>query len=300
LKSFSKFTLGCLGGIGVILLVLGILSCLFFALFADREFDLSGKTARLGLVKVEGPIFASEEVVEQIQKLEKAASVQGLLLRINTPGGGIAASQEIFQAVLDFKKTKRLVYASMGSLSASGGYYIACAADSIYANPGTITGSIGVIMEFPQAEKLLEKIGVQMEVIKSGKMKDAGAFNRSITPDEKRYLNDLIQDAYGQFLDAVTAHRPLTREQLAPLADGRLFTGRQALQYKLVDGLLSYEQAAAKLRSDCKLPADAEFVQIPKKENWWKKILDSSVENLAPLGLAPLIAYLMPRIPVTR
>jgi protease IV len=293
-----KYGLGCLGGALFTLLLLGAVSLLSFFVVKDGSYDLSGKKPRLGLVKIEDAIFSSEDFVEQIKKMEKAPSVKGLLLRLNTPGGGIAASQEVYQAVLDFKKSKKPVYVSMGTMSASGGYYIACAADSIFANPGSITGSIGVIMEFPQVDKLMEKIGLQLEVIKSGAMKDAGSPHRALTSEEKRYLNDLIQDAYGQFLDAVAAHRPISRETLKPLADGRLFTGRQALENKLVDGLLSYEQTVEKLRRDCKLPEDAEITELPKKEEWWKKILESSAKSFSPFSFFPLISYMMPKTPL--
>ena len=163
------------------------------------------------------------------------ASIKAIVLRIDSPGGGVVASQEIFNAVKNAKKEGKKVVASMGSVAASGGYYVAAAADRIVANPGTLTGSIGVKMEFASVEKLLEKIGVKGMVVKAGEYKDIGSPFRDMTEQEQKLLQGVIDDVHSQFIEAVAEGRGLPSTDVKAIADGRIFTGRQALALKLVD-----------------------------------------------------------------
>jgi protease-4 len=190
---------------------------------------------KVALVKIEGLLMTSEHVVEELHEYAEDASIKAIVLRIDSPGGGVVASQEIFNAVKNAKKEGKKVVASMGSVAASGGYYVAAAADKIVANPGTLTGSIGVKMEFASVEKLLEKIGVKGMVVKAGEYKDIGSPFRDMTEPEKKLLQGVIDDVHSQFIEAVAEGRGLPATDVKAIADGRIFTGRQALSLKLVD-----------------------------------------------------------------
>jgi len=198
-----------------------------------RSFSLKDK---IGVVPIEGVISDSKEVIEQLDEFGKDGSVAAVVLRIDSPGGGVAASQEIYDAVLELKKTKKVVV-SMGSIAASGGLLVACAADKIVANPGTITGSISAIMQFANFEELMKKIGMKSSVIKSGEYKDIGSPLREMTPQEKNIIQDLVDDIFDQFIDVIVKERKLTREQVLAIADGRVFSGRKAKELGLVDEL---------------------------------------------------------------
>ena len=198
---------------------------------------------RVALVTIEGVLLSSEHVVEELNDYAEDSSIKAIVLRIDSPGGGVVPSQEIFNAVKNAKKEGKKVVVSMGSVAASGGYYIAAAADKIVANPGTMTGSIGVKMEFMNVEKLLEKIGVQGMVIKSGEYKDVGSPFRGMTAQEKKLLQGVIDDVQSQFVEAVAQGRKLPEAQVRAIADGRIFTGRQALGLKLVDQMGDLEDS---------------------------------------------------------
>ena len=199
---------------------------------------------KIALVKIEGMLITSDAIVEEINNYAEDSSVRAILIRIDSPGGGVVASQEIFNAVLNARnQQKKKVVISMGSVAASGGYYIAAAGDRIVANPGTLTGSIGVKMEFANLEKLLEKIGVKGMVIKAGEYKDMGSPFREMTAHEKLLLQWVIDDVHSQFIEAVAKGRNLPEADVKAIADGRIFTGRQALQLKLVDQLGDLEES---------------------------------------------------------
>lgn len=191
----------------------------------------------VALVKIEGLLVTSEDMVEELNDYAEDGSIRAIVLRIDSPGGGVVASQEIYNAIMNAKKEGKKIVASMGTVAASGGYYIAAAADKIVANPGSLTGSIGVKMEFATIEKLLEKIGVKGMVVKAGEYKDIGSPFRNMTDREKMLLQGVIDDVHSQFIEAVAAGRGLPIEDVRAIADGRIFTGRQALELKLVDQL---------------------------------------------------------------
>jgi protease-4 len=173
-----------------------------------------------------------------------------VVLRINSPGGVVAPTQELHDAVMRLREAGKPVVASLGSVAASGGYYVAVACDQIYANAGTLTGSIGVIMQLANLEQLMKKVGVDYVVVKAGQFKDIGNVARAMTPDERRVMQALLDDVHGQFIDAVAEGRKLSREEVMRFADGRVFSGAQARDLKMVDGIGGLEQAvlaAAKL-----------------------------------------------------
>jgi protease IV len=186
----------------------------------------------------------SQQIARRIRSAAEKKEVKAVLLDINSPGGSVGAVQEIYSAVMKARKeTGKPFVARFGEVSASGGYYVAAACDKIVAHPGTITGSIGVIFSVGNFEGLLKKIGVKMEPIKSGKFKDMGSPSREMTAEEKKLLQGMIDDSYGQFVEAVAAGRGMPVEQVKLLADGRIFTGRQAQEAKLVDALGDYRDA---------------------------------------------------------
>ncbi len=198
----------------------------------------------MGLVYVEDDITDAEPVLDDLHDLADDPRVEALVVRINSPGGNVGASQEIYSGIQRVRRESgKPVIASLGDVAASGGYYVACATESVFADPGTLTGSIGVIMEMPEVGGLLEKVGVRMQVVKSGRLKDIGSMYRSMTPEETLVLQGVIDDTFGQFVDAVAEGRRLPRARVLAVADGRVMTGRQAVRAGLVDRLGDLEDA---------------------------------------------------------
>ena len=192
---------------------------------------------RIGLIEVIGDIDDSESVVEQLERMRRDPSVRAVVVRLDSPGGGVAASQEIHEAVQKVRDSGKPVIASMGGVAASGAFYVACAADSIVSNPGTLTGSIGVIMSFPNTEELFRKVGLKFEVVKTGKFKDMGSMARPMTAEERELLHAVLSNVYEQFVEAISEGRNMDREDILPYADGRIFSGDQAREYGFVDKL---------------------------------------------------------------
>jgi protease-4 len=221
------------------------LGVLFALVLAAASFLTGGKgrpvplsvvgSDRVALVKIEGLLTSSDDIIEELHDYAEDGSIKAIVLRIDSPGGGVVTAQEIYNAVKNARNEGKKVVASMGSVAASGGYYIAAGADKIVANPGTLTGSIGVIMEFANIEKLLEKIGVKGMVVKAGQFKDVGSPFRDMTDQEKKLLQGVIDDVHAQFIDVVAKGRNIPLDDVKAIADGRILTGRQALKLKLVD-----------------------------------------------------------------
>lgn len=201
------------------------------------ELILAGKDG-VAIVRVEGPILDSYQTVKELKTFAEDPLVKAIVVRIDSPGGGVAPSQEIYNAVKRVRKEKnKTVIASMGTVAASGGYYIAVATDRILANPGTLTGSIGVIMQLANFQDLLEKIGVKNVVVKSGKFKDIGSPFRPMQDEDRKLLQLVMDDVHRQFIDAVAEGRSLDQAEVEQLADGRVFTGQQAKSILLVDDI---------------------------------------------------------------
>jgi protease-4 len=230
-------------GLGVII---GLLVFFFLALFfiggsmgKPGRFSFGDKIA---VVEIRGVITQSSGIIEEIHQYLEDEGVKAIILRIDSPGGGVGPSQEIHREILKIKSKKKVV-TSMGSVAASGGYYIACASDLIVANPGTITGSIGVLMEFTNIEELFKKIGIKGVVVKSDEHKDIGSPFREMTPDEKKILQEVIDNVHQQFIKAVAEGRKLDRSKVTEIADGRILTGEQAKQLGLVDQIGNLQDA---------------------------------------------------------
>lgn len=274
---------------------LGVL--LLFAIAGGMSYFLPDELARkkIGLVEVKGVITDATETTRQLSKHRKDQSIRGIVLRIDSPGGAVAPSQEIYTEVLRFKQSNKKVFASMGSVAASGGYYIASAADQIIANPGTLTGSIGVIMTFANIEQLMNKIGLQPEVMKSGKFKDTGSPTRPMLPEERKLLQDVVDNVYGQFVEAVAQGRKMDIDAVKKLADGRIYTGKQAYDLKLVDRMGSLEDTIRLLGQSVGIEGEPKVVQEKPTLGFWDWFVQSSVpERLmgsVPMNF-PLLQYL--------
>ena len=220
-----------------LLFVLVLLAFVGVSTIATEWMIQQGTDNRIGIVDITGVIQSSQNIIKQIKSFRNDKHIRGIILRIDSPGGAVGPSQEIYDEVLKTRKSGKIIYASMGTLAASGGYYIASAADQIFANPGTLTGSIGVIMAFSNAQGLLEKIGLKPEIIKAGKYKDIGSPTRSMNQIEKSLLQDVVTDVHQQFIEAIANGRGMSIAEITKIADGRIFTGRQAFALKLVDQL---------------------------------------------------------------
>lgn len=199
--------------------------------------------SKVGLVEVTGTMASASPAVDEIARFARDRTVKAIVVRLESPGGGVAAAQEIFDELKKVRAEGKPVVASMGGVAASGAYYVACGADSIVANPGTLTGSIGVIMSFPNTQELLKKIGVEMQVVKTGEFKDMGSRARPMTPEERELVGELIGDVYDQFVTVVAVERNLDIEAVKRIADGRVLTGRQAYDLGLVDRLGGFRDA---------------------------------------------------------
>ncbi|MBE0425380.1 MAG: signal peptide peptidase SppA [Nitrospirae bacterium] len=220
---------------------------------------------KVALIRIEGPVIDSKDTINQLKDFLKDHSVKAIILRIDSPGGAVAPAQEIYEEVKKAASKKKVVV-SMGSIAASGGYYIASPATRILANPGTLTGSIGVIMEIPNIEGLMDKIGVKTEVIKSGRHKDIASAFRGIGKEEREILQNVLDNVHEQFIRAVAEARNMQVDDVKKIADGRIFTGEQALDAGLIDELGNLEDA---LKAAAKLAGiKGEPVVVSKKEKF--------------------------------
>ena len=221
--------------------------------------------SRIGVIPIEGIITDDREVLKDIRRFREDKSIKGYVIAINSPGGSVGPSQSIYS---ELKKLRdgddRPVIASIGGVGASGGYYIALGADSIFALPGSLTGSIGVIMELPEVSELMDKVGVDVRVIKSAEHKDVGSIFREMSPGDSAVLMALVQDVYGQFVDVVATERKIGRERLLPVADGRVLSGRQAQQSGLVDRMGNVHDAISAAGRMAGLGSEPRFTFPPE------------------------------------
>jgi protease IV len=232
--------------------------------------------------EIGGRAVSARRVIEQLRKHRDDDSVKAIVLRMDTPGGTVVAAQEIHGELLRLRAVSgKKIVVSMGDLAASGGYYVACAADRVFASPGTLTGSIGVIMQFPNYQGLLGKLGLGANTIKSGEFKDIGNGAREMTDRDRRLLQGLVDDVYGQFVEAVAAGRRMTPEQVRPLADGRVFSGRQARDLGLVDELGDLEAAIAAAGKLAGISGKPDVVwEKPRRRLW--ELIEARVSSLLP------------------
>ena len=215
---------------GIFALLVLVTFC--FALLPDNWKSPSGEIA---IVNIHGMLMDSRDIVQQLSDYRHNPQIRGVILHIDSPGGAVAPAQEIYSEILKLRANHKAVYASMGTVAASGGYYIACAADYVLANPGTLTGSISAVMALNNIEELTKKVGVKPNIIKSGKFKDLGSPLRAMTPEEHILLQGVVNDVHEQFVQAIARGRGLPRSEINRIADGRIMTGQQALKLNLID-----------------------------------------------------------------
>lgn len=275
------------------LLVLLAISAVFFGIFLFFVFFTMGNIVRdrsilarggvnMGVIRLRGPIMEAQKVLKEFKEFEEASDIKAIIVRIDSPGGAVGPSQEIHDAIKRVRKTKPVV-ASFESVAASGGYYVAVAADSIISNPGTLTGSIGVIMDFANLTDLYKWAKIDRFNLKSGKFKDAGTDTRPMTAEEKELLQGLVDNVYQQFLKAVADGRKLPIERVKPFADGRVLSGEQAYVAGLVDKLggldVAIEQAKALAKVDAKQKVN--LVQPePKRKSLLEVLGQGAAEGL--------------------
>jgi len=266
LKSALKSILAVIGAFVVIIITISIIVAL---VGRDSKLSFGDKVA---VIEIKGIITDSMEVNAAIRDYAARDDVKAVVLRINSPGGAVGPSQEIYREVQRLSNKKKVV-ASMGAVAASGGYYIAVAADKIVANPGTITGSIGVIVEFMNTEELFKKIGLKGTVIKSGKFKDTGSPLRELTEADKKLLGDVVADIHSQFVAAVAEGRRMKPQDVLPIADGRIFSGAQAMRLGLVDQLGSLEDAIGEVAGLAGIASSYTVIYPEKKHGLLGEIL---------------------------
>lgn len=274
-------------GILITMIVIAIIfvgfSIIFFAKMVsdtDRYDEITGRgNGKIAVVDLDFTILSSESIVRQFKKFGEDKSIKAILLHVNTPGGGVAASQEMYEAIRKTRDNGKPVVVSVSSLGASGGYYAACGGNIIVANPGSLVGSIGVIMNLTNFKELAEKLGITENIIKSGELKDAGNPFRELNEKDKEYFQGIVNDSYDQFLDVVSKSRKIDKEKLKEYADGRVFTGRQAKDIGLIDSLGTYEDAVRITSRMAGIEGDPVIVKEKRKENIFYKIVYSLTEN---------------------
>jgi protease-4 len=289
----------------VVIAVIIVFSFLFIAfltwlglvgLSGDKSALWAGTGKKVAIVEVYGVIGNSSDVIRQLRKYAEDSSVPAVVLDIDSPGGAVAPSQEIYEEVNKLREKGKKVVASIRTLGASGGYYVACSADTIVANPGTITGSIGVIFQFPVAEELLKKIGLKFEVVKSGEIKDVGTYARSMTEKERKSLQSVVDDTYEQFVEVITTSRDMSKEDVLKIADGRVFTGRQAKKMGLVDELGDLQDAIKIAGEMVGIKEFPKTIKELKRRITWFDLLTQKMDGLLKLDgneeLMPKLEYI--------
>jgi protease-4 len=272
-------------GVGILALFLGTIWVLMAVVSED---GLPTGGAKVAVVEIEGIIVDGTAAIRELREHADNTSIKAIVLRVNSPGGVVAPTQEIFAAIQRARKAGKPVVATLGAVAASGGYYVATAADRIYANPGTLTGSIGVVMQMANIEGLLKKVGVEYVVVKAGSYKDVGNFARTMSPEERKMLQALLDDVYSQFVDAVSEGRGLERSEVLAFAEGRIYSGQQALALKMVDEMGGFEdavEAAGKLANISGRPK----LVYPRKRFSFKDLLEN---RLGLPGAGPLLPAL--------
>lgn len=277
-------------GIFISLLVMSLLfvglSLIMFSMAlvktGDKNFDYeevrSGK-GKIAVVELDFTIIDSAPIVRQFKKYREDNSIKAIVLHVNSPGGGVAASQEMYEEVKKTRDSGKPVIVSFGSIAASGGYYVACGGNLIVSNPGTLTGSIGVIISFVNFKELSEKIGIKDVTIKSGELKDSGNPLRDVNEKDRAYFQEIVDDSYEQFLDVVSKERKIDKEELRVIASGRVYTGKQAKENKLVDSLGTFEDAIRIAGQLAKIEGEPAIIKEKRRNNIFDYIIENMTNN---------------------
>lgn len=279
----SKWFWGIFLGLFLLVLIFISISFLIFASALKREggeYISSGSGDKIAIVEINDVIMSSEKTVEQIKRYREDKSIKAIILRINSPGGGVAASQEIYEEVKRTRDSGKIIVVSMGSIAASGGYYIAVGSSLIVANPGTLTGSIGVIAQFISIKDLAEKLGITQTTIKSGSLKDSGNPFRTMNDSDKAYFQEVVDNSFSQFVDVVARERKMSMDKLMLYANGRVFTGLQAKEYGLIDSLGTFEDAIRITGKMAGIEGEPRIVREKKKFSIFEEIIGSKMEDV--------------------
>ncbi len=274
-----------IGGGAFFAFLIAVFLVIYFSVKGDTNNDASfgGFGDKIAVVDIDGVIIEPRTVVKQLKKYGDDDSVKAIILHMDTPGGGVAASQEIYSEVKRVRtEKKKLVVTSIETVGASGGYYIASASDKIYANPGSVVGSIGVIAEWYNYEDLVKWAKLKPITFKTGEFKDTGSPTRDLTPAEKDYLQQLINNMYGQFMNAVAEGRKMKLEQVKALADGKVWTGAQAKDLKLVDELGDYQDAIEATAKQVGIKGEPVIVHPEPQKRTLLDVLFGDLSDLIP------------------
>jgi protease-4 len=272
-------------------MLIGGIFLFFLLVFVAAGYFRSGSllpssSGRIGVLEISGMVSNERLIIKQIDNFRDDKSVKAIVLRIDSPGGAVGPSQEIYHELKKLAQEKPVIV-SFGAVAASGGYYLAMAGERIFANPGTITGSIGVVMSFPDYQELMGKVGIKSEVIKSGPYKDLGSATRDMTDDERSLLQEMISDVHRQFVEAVSAGRNIPVAELAPYVDGRIFTGRQALTIGLIDELGSFNDAVDHAAMRVGLEGEPDLVYPPpERQEFLQRYLNILLNRFGGVSMA--------------
>ena len=272
-----------IGGGAFFLFLLAVFTLIYVSVRTSREASLSGFGDKIGIVDIEGVIVTPKNIVPQLKKYADDDSIKAIILHINTPGGGVAASQEIHSEVKRIRdqKKKRIV-ASIETVGASGGYYIASACNKIFADEGSIVGSIGVIADWVNYGDLMRWAKLKEELLKAGEFKDTGDPTRELTPAERAYMQGIVDNMHAQFIAAVAEGRHLKVDEVKPLADGKVWTGQQALPLKLVDQIGDFETAVKDTATSVGIKGEPNLIKPEKQKKTLLDVLFGDATELVP------------------
>jgi len=283
----SKSTKWFLAILGILALIAVVFVVILFSFVPSPsggvETVMSGSGDKIAVVELKGVIASSEEFVRQVKKYRTDRSIRALLVRVESPGGGVVASQEMYEELRKTRDGGKPVVVSMGSIAASGGYYVACGASRVVANRGTLTGSIGVISEFLQLREAMDKLGIDVKTVKSGRLKDSGTPTRPMNREDEAYFQALSNDVHRQFVAVVERERGLEHDEALALSDGRVFTGEQAVKAGLVDTLGTFEDAILITAAAAGIEGEPSVVRERKRATWWVSMLGDAGETLRDL-----------------
>lgn len=286
-------------GMGILVaFLLMFVVIVWLLIFFGNGFQGSPWSSAIGVVEVRGVIDDDEEIIESIRRFAKADHIRAVVLRIESPGGAVTPSQEIYRELFRLREQKPVI-ASLGEVAASGGYYIASACTTIVANPGTITGSIGVIMgTMYNVQGLLEKLGIKGTVVKAGMYKDIGSPIRDMTPEERQILKTMLDDVHKQFIAAVAMGRNMDESAVQPLADGRIYSGEQAQKLGLVDQLGNFQDAIALAAEKAGISGEPRLVRARTQgKAWWRQLFSLWLGEMLGKGeLGPRLFFLSPQL----
>lgn len=270
-RPWLVYGLAFIGGIVLFFIFLSFFLSLLFYFLGERI----PHGPKIGVLEVKGVILESSEYLKSIEELKERKDIKAVVLRIDSPGGSVGAVQEIYEELKELRKVKPLVV-SMGGVAASGGLYIALSGQKIFANPGTITGSIGVMIQLPNLEKLMEKLGISAEVIKSGPYKDTGSAFRGLTSEEKKYLQEKVLLLHNQFVKAIADSRNIPLEKVKEFANGKIYTGEEALKLKLVDELGNFYRALDEAKRLAGIK-EAPLIFYPRKKSYLERFFEEKL-----------------------